>query len=257
MLFSARLFTSIIVASLGFEVSAAVVTAEHRPPVALLSGAPINRYPGSDQNALSQSFTVGVGGELHSVSYLLRRPSSAVVWIDFFLHRAENNVPVGAPITGGSYYVGPVGSGFKSGTTLFSGNPIHVTAGEEYALVFSDPTSDGSAIAELGVSALETNTYDFGALYREDSSGVFVDQGLTNQDAWFAVFVTPDRPTLSIETVAPGQVRLSWGPDYPGAVLQETDTLLPLAWTNAPSGATNPVTLPASGNGKLYRVLTP
>ena len=64
-------------------------------------------------------------------------------------------------------------------------------------------------------------------------------------------------PTLTIVPAASGQATISWTPDTPGFVLQETWTLSPANWTNAPSGATNPVTVPATFPSRFYRVFKP
>ena len=64
-------------------------------------------------------------------------------------------------------------------------------------------------------------------------------------------------PTLTIVPAAPGQAMISWTPETPGFVLQETWTLSPANWTNAPSGATNSVTVPASFPARFYRVFKP
>ena len=66
---------------------------------------------------------------------------------------------------------------------------------------------------------------------------------------------SPGSPTLSITpAVMPGMVSISWTPNTPGFVLQSADVLLPTAWTNAPSGATNPVTLPTGTAARFFRL---
>ena len=65
---------------------------------------------------------------------------------------------------------------------------------------------------------------------------------------------TTGAPTLTIVRGAPGNAIVSWTPNTPGFVLQETGSLSPANWTNSPSGATNPVTLPASGS-KFFRLI--
>jgi len=61
-------------------------------------------------------------------------------------------------------------------------------------------------------------------------------------------------PTLVIAPAAPGFATLSWTPDTPGYILQETWTLDPANWTNSPSGTTNPVVVPAALPTKFYRL---
>lgn len=72
----------------------------------------------------------------------------------------------------------------------------------------------------------------------------------------FAVQVT-DGPTLNIEYVTPTQIRIWWAPDDPGWILQESANLpSSMCWSNSPSGATNPVGVPASPL-RFYRVFRP
>ena len=71
-----------------------------------------------------------------------------------------------------------------------------------------------------------------------------------------AVQVT-NAPTLTIALGVPGQARISWTPNTPGFVLQETPSLAPANWTSSPSGATNPVVVPALLPMKFYRLCKP
>jgi hypothetical protein len=64
-------------------------------------------------------------------------------------------------------------------------------------------------------------------------------------------------PTLTIAPAAPGQAAVSWTPATPGFVLQEAWVLSPANWTNAPSGATNPVIVPTTLPTKFYRLFKP
>ena len=64
-------------------------------------------------------------------------------------------------------------------------------------------------------------------------------------------------PTLTIVPATPGNATISWTPNTPGFVLQETLVLSPANWTNSPSGATNPVVVPATLPTKFYRVCKP
>lgn len=63
-------------------------------------------------------------------------------------------------------------------------------------------------------------------------------------------------PRLSI--VAAGtNVTIAWSPSLPGWMLQQTLSLSPVTWSNAPSGATNPVTVPSASPTKFYRLFKP
>ena len=64
-------------------------------------------------------------------------------------------------------------------------------------------------------------------------------------------------PTLAIVPAAPGQATISWLPNTPGYILQETWVLSPANWTNSISGAANPVVVPAVVPSKFYRLFKP
>jgi hypothetical protein len=66
---------------------------------------------------------------------------------------------------------------------------------------------------------------------------------------------TPGAPALTITKAGPGLAGISWTPPTPGFVLQSSPTLSPAAWTNAPSGATNPATVPVTLPARFYRLL--
>jgi len=64
-------------------------------------------------------------------------------------------------------------------------------------------------------------------------------------------------PTLTIGPDAPGFALISWTPATPGFVLQFSAALGLSEWTNAPSGATNPIVVPASAPTRFYRLIKP
>ncbi len=68
---------------------------------------------------------------------------------------------------------------------------------------------------------------------------------------------TDDAPKLTIVSGAPGLALISWAPQTPGFVLQEALSLSPTNWTPSASGATNPVTVPATFPAKFYRLIKP
>ncbi len=61
-------------------------------------------------------------------------------------------------------------------------------------------------------------------------------------------------PSLAIIPLTPGQATLSWSPNTPGFVLQETWSLSPADWTNSVSGGTNPVVISTTNGAKFYRL---
>jgi len=68
---------------------------------------------------------------------------------------------------------------------------------------------------------------------------------------------TPGAPTLTIVPAGTGQATVSWTPNTPGFVLQETLSLSPTNWVNSPSGVTNPIVVPATLPTKFYRLFSP
>jgi hypothetical protein len=68
---------------------------------------------------------------------------------------------------------------------------------------------------------------------------------------------TEGAPTLTIVPAGAGQAQISWTPDTPGFVLQETLSLAPTNWVDSVSGSTNPVVVPATVPTKFYRLFKP
>ncbi|HEY5913060.1 MAG TPA: hypothetical protein VJA21_20915 [Verrucomicrobiae bacterium] len=66
-----------------------------------------------------------------------------------------------------------------------------------------------------------------------------------------------EAPALTILPASPGQATISWAPNTPGFVLQSSPGLDSPAWANAPSGATNPVVVPANVPTRYYRLVKP
>ncbi len=64
-------------------------------------------------------------------------------------------------------------------------------------------------------------------------------------------------PMLMIVPAIPGNATISWSPNTAGYVLQQTAVLSPSNWTNSPSGATNPITVPAVTPTRFYRLFKP
>jgi hypothetical protein len=96
-----------------------------------------------------------------------------------------------------------------------------------------------------------------GAIGQGDASGSMTNAqySLTGGIWVLPVMVQePSVPVLTVVPAAPGFALISWTPDTPGFVLQESLALTPPAWTNSPSGAVNPVTVPATLPAKFYRL---
>jgi hypothetical protein len=71
------------------------------------------------------------------------------------------------------------------------------------------------------------------------------------------VVQTPGAPILTIVPGPPGNATLWWSPNPVGYILQQTAILNPAIWTNSPSGATNPITVPANTGARFYRLVKP
>jgi hypothetical protein len=84
------------------------------------------------------------------------------------------------------------------------------------------------------------------------SGGTYTLQG----GFWPGLVVTipGEGPTLFIQWSGSNAI-VSWSPDTPGFALEETDNLDAPVWSDAPDG--NPVTIPASGAARFYRLQKP
>lgn len=65
---------------------------------------------------------------------------------------------------------------------------------------------------------------------------------------------TPGAPRLHIVPAGPGQATISWEPDSPKWVLQESLSLSTTNWVDSPSGSTNPIVVPAALPTTFYRL---
>jgi hypothetical protein len=73
-----------------------------------------------------------------------------------------------------------------------------------------------------------------------------------------AAYIFSSEPRLRIVPAAPGLATISWTPaTSSGYVLQYADSLAPVNWVNASSGALNPVTVPLTNAARFYRLIQP
>jgi hypothetical protein len=115
----------------------------------------------------------------------------------------------------------------------------------------------------------DVREFDLAPLLNPGTNTLFLSMHRSNefQDCLNLVLATVDqpastvmttRPQLSITPAAPSFAIVSWTPtNLPGFVLQQSDALVPAAWTNAPSGPTNPTTVPATLPTRFYRLSKP
>ncbi|MBL9168907.1 MAG: hypothetical protein JNN07_14300 [Verrucomicrobiales bacterium] len=76
---------------------------------------------------------------------------------------------------------------------------------------------------------------------------------------WALLATSQDQtgPVLSVALAPEGRVRLSWVPNAPGYVLQETLQLSRPDWKNVADGSTNPRLIPAGSSARYYRLQKP
>ncbi len=96
-----------------------------------------------------------------------------------------------------------------------------------------------------------------GTIGQHDASGAMTNNQYSVTGGFWVLpqaVQTLEAPTLTIVPATPGNATLSWTPNTPGFVLQESSSVTG-TWTNSPSGATNPVTVPATVPTKFYRLI--
>ena len=99
-----------------------------------------------------------------------------------------------------------------------------------------------------------------GTIGQPDAGGPMIGGNYSLTGGFWALPVavqTTGSPTLVIVPFGPGQARISWAPNTPGFVLQESISLTTPNWGNSPSGTTNPITVPATPPSKFYRLRKP
>ena len=132
----------------------------------------------------------------------------------------------------------------------FTTPPAKAQSGGGYDLSWS--TIDGGGGTSTG------GVYSVSGTIGQPDAGATMTNGQYSVTGGFwalptAVQVT-GAPTLAIAPAGAGQATISWTPATPGFVLQETWVLSPANWTNSPSGATNPIVVPAIGPTRYYRL---
>ena len=99
-----------------------------------------------------------------------------------------------------------------------------------------------------------------GTIGQPDAGGPMTGGGYSLTGGFWALpfaVQTPGAPLLAIAPFGAGQARISWAPNTPGYVLQETLSLTSPNWVNSPSGASNPVVVPTALPLKTYRLRKP
>jgi len=99
-----------------------------------------------------------------------------------------------------------------------------------------------------------------GTIGQHDAGGPMTGGGYSLTGGFWALpfaVQSADAPLLTIAPFGAGQARISWTPNTPGFVLQENTNLNTSNWVNSPSGAGNPVTVPATLPIKSFRLRKP
>ena len=141
-----------------------------------------------------------------------------------------------------------------SGTDSIISNYLKVTAADGYE---TSSTTPFTTAALTGAGANTIDSYNIGALEdwaKENLSGdiVFDNFELTVNGG-----LPPEPATLSISVVSAEQIEISWVPNLPGYILQETSDLLSTNWADSASSSTNhPIQIPTT-SAMFYRVIAP
>ena len=122
-----------------------------------------------------------------------------------------------------------------------------VTAHAQYAIDWHTIDGGGGTSAG-GVYAVS------GTLGQSDAGVMSTGPYSLTGGFWAIPAADTTPPRLFIALASPGFVTLWWTPATPGFVLQSWNPSSPGTWADAPSGALNPVTLPATGVGRLFRL---
>jgi hypothetical protein len=112
----------------------------------------------------------------------------------------------------------------------------------------------GGGISSDGVRTLA------GTIGQHDAGGPFINAQFSLVGGFWALPIAiqvAGAPVLTIVRGGPGLATISWSPATPGFHLQLSDSLNPSNWSNAPSGATNPVSVPAISPQRFYRLASP
>jgi hypothetical protein len=138
---------------------------------------------------------------------------------------------------------------FASLVLLLAANRLNA---QSYSIDWS--TIDGGGGTSTG------GVYAVSGTIGQPDAGTMSGGNYTLQGGFWALptaVQTEGAPTLTIVPAAPGQATISWLPATPGFVLQENLSLTTTNWMNSPSGATNPISVPATLPTKFYRLHKP
>jgi hypothetical protein len=113
---------------------------------------------------------------------------------------------------------------------------------------FTKPTPANFESFGMSVAAHDTDYVLIGA---QSGNGLVQASGTAHLFALLPPALVLNRETLSEYST------ISWSPDTPGFVLQETGVLSPANWTNSPSGSANPAITPTTEAARFFRLIKP
>ena len=128
---------------------------------------------------------------------------------------------------------------------------LPVLANAQYAIDWF--TLDGGGGASSG------GNFTLAGTIGQPDAGTMTGGGYTLEGGFWPGVVVPsigEAPTLLIQ-LSGVSVIVSWSPTTTGFSLEQSSTLLPLSWGAAPSGDTNPATIPLSTSTRFYRLRKP
>jgi hypothetical protein len=148
---------------------------------------------------------------------------------------------------------------------------VALPVGSEVAVELWARYSDGSVIQRHflpdEVTAVSSRTDVLAAtnsaVWRLDGPGaakvVVTHRGIsvTNELTAYAPILqetAAESPRMQISQSASLGVVISWSPNSPACMLQQSGSLSPANWTNAPSGTNNPAVLPAAESTRFFRL---
>ena len=122
-----------------------------------------------------------------------------------------------------------------------------IAAMAQYSINWS--TIDGG-----GVTASGGDYAVRGTIGQPDSENMDGGDFVVHGGFWVPAAVQVEgAPWLEIAVTGVAEVTVSWTPDDPGWLLQETDNLMTNWWDSA-SGSTNPIAIPATEAAQFYRL---
>ena len=89
----------------------------------------------------------------------------------------------------------------------------------------------------------------------QPDAGTLSGGSFTLHGGFWSGVVTEPMPQLLIQQ-AGSHLFISWSPAIPGFVLQESESLWTESWVAAPTGSSNPASVPRGSGTKFYRLVS-